>query len=1259
MGRKRLWVVLILVVLISGTNLMAQTASTGALTGRITDPSGAAVPNATVTATSVDTSQTRTTMTEADGTYKFSLLPPGNYRLRIEANGFKAVEIPSLTVLVTETEVMDRALEVGATAQTVTVEGSVENVQTTSSAMGQVLTNRTVAELPLNTRNYTSLLSMSAGANSNAPNASQIGKGVTYIAVNGAGFSQNNFSQDGVDVTSYLSFNTGQESFSGGTFVLPNPDSIQEFKVQTSSADAGYGRNPGASVNVITKTGTNNFHGDAFEFFRNTALNANSFINNVLGEPRGVLNSNQFGGTFGGPVKKDKLFFFASYQETRQTNGISAFGQSVATLPPIPLEDRGTCPAGWTTLAQCSAATTKFVTDLAANMCPGNKPAGTVKNFQTSAATNTTIQVQCALSGAAPLANMNPVAISILQLRFPNGQYMIPSSGVGSGASAAFASQGFTDPATFRDHNFLNNWDYVINSKETLAARYQYEKDPISGGFPSNDSNSPVGVYLPGNGVQITHDNQQAILKLTSVLSTNVVNQANVAYQRISTVSSDLTPFTNSQVGITDLVPGYDQLASITTPGFSFGANTSFGVNDIVNQFQANEQISWQHGDHSLRFGVGAWHVQVRTNFPGHAVPSASFNTLADFLIGRASCQAFTGVGVCGPNNPGNTNGFSTSSSGGGGSENGLFSNYFRLNVLSGFVQDDYKLAPRFTVNAGLRWEYDGNIYEGRGLMSSIWPSLAGTVALPGSTPQTGTLAGFVVPANYPGPVPPGVFVNSNDGLTNPNSPKDDFAPRLGFAWQPTKSARWVMRGGGGFFYDATPGQSFMNVLEISQPGLIPNASPNTLATLAQPFQFGSAVYPGPPGTAGWVTRWLDLSTPIPVVCPAPPCSSNLTSSGVGPGLKVPLMYQWNLNTQYEFLHNWVLEIAYVGSHGIDQLPQTRSSFDGHQGQGGSEVGFNLAPLANDGHCSSCALTGVTTSTAANVIERVPYLGVSPTASQFTYNGLLKYNGVQFTVRKQISYGLTLQADFTYAQALDTQTEGFNTYPYLAQVYEPNSNYHPNRFVINYVWNLPVPRYKGLVGRLVDDWTWSGVTTRQGGLPLTVTDNGGSVFFGGTGSGSNATFCPGMTAANLLTTGSIEDRVSSGLLGIPVGSSSGVGYFNGKTQGVLCNAPYWNGSSFVPLGPNQTAPAGAASGFGNVAGGSVLGPGQYNWDMSLAKLIRIREGQSLQFRAEFFNTFNHPQFNLPNTAANQSTFGLISTQVVAPRIIQIALKYIF
>jgi len=1238
-------------------SLMAQTSSTGALTGRITDSSGAVVPNAALTLTSVDTAQSRTATTGADGTYTFGLLPPGNYQLKIEASGFKGVQIPSVTVLVTETEALDRALEVGATTQTITVEGAVETIQTTSSAMGAVLTSRIVTELPLNTRNYTNLLTMSAGANANVTNASLLGKGLTYIATNGAGYGQNNFAQDGVDVTSYLSFNTGQEGFSGGTFVLPIPDDIQEFKVQTSSYDAGYGRNPGANINVITKTGTNDLHGSGFEFFRNTALNANTWFNNFFGQPKGVLNSNQYGGTLGGPIKKDKLFFFVSYQETSQKNGISAFGQSLPTLAPIPLGDRGTCPPGWTSLAQCSAATTGFVNNLAANMCPGNKPANQQKNFVTNQGAQG-IAVLCAPTGASPLANINPLGISILQLQASPGNYFIPSGcnygGSCSGATSTYASHVFSVPAIFKDHNALGNWDYVVNSKETLSGRYQWEQDPLTGGFPSLDTTSAPGVFLPNNGAKITHYNQQAILKLTSILSQNVVNQANVAYQRISTVSTELTPFTNSQVGITDLVPGFDQLDYITTPSFSFGAHTSFGVNDIVNQFQGNEQISWEHGKHSLRFGVGGWHVQVKTYFPSHAVAQASFNSVADFLIGLPSCQAFTGVGTCGPNNAGNTNGFSTSNNGTGGSQNGLFSGYFRLNVFNAYVQDDVKVTPRLTVNVGLRWEYDGNIYEGQGLMSTMWPSLLNTVPLPGSTPQTGTLAGFVVPGNYPGPFPPGLFVNTNDGLSNPNVPTTDFAPRLGLAWQPTASNRWVIRTGAGFFYDASPGQSFMNVLEISQPGVIPGASPITLGSLANPVQPSPAIYPGPAGTAGWTTRWMDNSVPIPVICPAPtqaaPCSSGLAPSGVTQNMTVPLMYEWNLNTQYSFAHNWVLEVAYVGSHGIHQLPQSRAGA-GLQGQGGSQIGYNLAPLAGP-QCSSCALTGVTTSTAANVAERVPYLGVSPTSAAFQTNGMLKYNSAQITVRKQLSYGLTLQAAYTYARGFDTQTFGFNTYPYIGQVYEPNNNYHPNRFVINYVWNLPIPRYKGLLGRAVDNWSWSGVTTIQDGVPISITDNGGSVFFGGVGSGSTAQFCPGVTAADLATGGSIEDRVTSGLL-------NGAGYLNGKSQGVLCNAPYWNGTSFAQLLPGQTAPNGTGTGFGNMGGGIIKGPGQYNWDLALAKVIPIQEARSLQFRAEFFNVFNRAEFNIPNINANQSTFGQITGLVAAPRVIQFALKFLF
>jgi hypothetical protein len=272
--------VLILVGLLAAfsPSLIAQTAGTGALTGTVTDSSGAVVPGATVTATSADTGQARTATTGADGVYTIGILQPGNYRVKFEAAGFKGVEIPSATVTVTETAVLDRTLEVGAQEQTVTVASEVETIQTASSALGTVATARTVTELPLSTRNYTNLLAMSSGANASVQDASLLGKGTTLIAVNLAGTAQNTFLQDGVVINNWFSFNTGVEGVSVGGFAIPNPDAISEFKIQTSTYDAGYGRNPGANVNVVTKSGGNDFHGNAFEFFRNTALNANTWF---------------------------------------------------------------------------------------------------------------------------------------------------------------------------------------------------------------------------------------------------------------------------------------------------------------------------------------------------------------------------------------------------------------------------------------------------------------------------------------------------------------------------------------------------------------------------------------------------------------------------------------------------------------------------------------------------------------------------------------------------------------------------------------------------------------------------------------------------------------------------------------------------------------------------------------------------------------------------------------------------------------------
>src|SRR5215471_18829263 len=359
-----LWILLLIATLTALTpSLLAQSAGTGALTGTVRDASGAIIPGVTVTLTSADTNQTRTTITTEDGSYRFSLLPPGNYGVKFTIPGFKTSEVSSATVRVTETLVLDKALEVGAQGEQVTVEAQTEALQTATSTLGTTVGATTVTQLPLSTRNYTQILALSAGANTTANNATAFGKGTQNMSVNGNDPGQNNFQMDGVNVTNFANSGTANDAGLYAGIGIPSPDALQEFKVQTSTYDASYGRNPGANVNVVTKSGTNQFHGTAFEYLRDSIFNANSFFynrdNRASATTKQILNQNQFGGVIGGPVIKDKLFAFFSYQGTRQKNGLGAQGLTTALLPPIPAGDR---------------RAPSFAAALGAANCPQNHP---------------------------------------------------------------------------------------------------------------------------------------------------------------------------------------------------------------------------------------------------------------------------------------------------------------------------------------------------------------------------------------------------------------------------------------------------------------------------------------------------------------------------------------------------------------------------------------------------------------------------------------------------------------------------------------------------------------------------------------------------------------------------------------------------------------------------------------------------------------------------------------------------------------------
>jgi len=677
------WLVPALLIALAAS-LAAQSAGTGALTGTVTDPTGAIVPGVSVVLVSLETNQARTVTTGGDGSYKFALLPPGNYRLRFSASGFKTAEVPSVTVNVTETPVLDRTLEVGAQSEQVTVEATAEVLQTASSTLGTTVGSQTVTELPLSSRNYTQILALSAGTNSGANNATAFGKGTQDMSVNGNDPGQNSFQMDGVNINNFANAGSANDSSLYAGIGVPSPDAIQEFKVQTSTYDASYGRNPGANVNVVTKSGTNQFHGTAFEFLRDTIFNANDFFYNrdscsayASGAcPKQVLNQNQFGGVLGGPIKRDRLFFFVSYQGTRQKNGVNSSGFTSAFLPPIPAGDRS-APG--------------FAAALGAMNCPANHPGNA--NFGTFGGPNV----------ACDGSNISPVMLNILNLKLPNGNYYFPSSG-----TTGYASTSFSDPAIYNEDQVVANFDYVMSSKNTLAGRYF---------FTNNPQILTLGGELPGAPSLLGFSNTDAVLKLTTLVSNTVVNEARISFQRNLSTGNAATPpgATNAGLGITPMTPGV-----IPPPGIISiaGGYTMLGVfgptYSVTNQLEASDQISWSHGKHTIRAGYEYQDTRWPIIWSGvrGLLLTGTFN---DLLVGGAGnllsclyCSRSAPLGI--------VHGYASPS-------------------MNAYVQDDWKVSSRLTLNLGVRWEFNGALNDKYGNLTQTWVTRIAAVPIPPSGP--------------------------------------------------------------------------------------------------------------------------------------------------------------------------------------------------------------------------------------------------------------------------------------------------------------------------------------------------------------------------------------------------------------------------------------------------------------------------------------------------------------------------------------------
>ncbi len=1140
-------------------SLMAQTAGTGALSGTVTDPSGAVVAGAGVSLTNLATAQSQTTTTGQNGVYRFSLLPPGKYKISFDMSGFKKAEFTSITINVTETAVLNCTLEIGDLSETSVVIADTEALQTETAALGTLIDSETITALPLTSRNYTQVLDLSTGVTASVNDATDMGKGTQYTSVNGATPAQNNYQMDGVSIVGIGTNGSAADQSTGAGIGIPNPDAILEFKVQTSNFDASYGRNPGGNVNVVTKSGSNQVHGSAFEFLRNTALNANPFFYNRdnpdSATKKPVLNQNQFGFVLGGPIVKDRFFLFGSYQGSRQKNGLSGQGLASFNLPPIPEGDRSS-PDFAAALAEANCSyRTVGLTKLA---CDGS--------------------------------NVNPVAIKILQLKNADGSYYVPGSG-----TAGYKQVTYSDPATYSGNQFLINSDFIIDTKNTLQTRYFYTRDPQT---------ITLGGTLPGNPKQRYYSNHNSVLKLSTFFSNTFTNEVRLSHQRnLGEVSE--TPVPNStpqELGMTPAVPDMDRPPQLVISGAP-SMFTSFNpASSVSEHFKAGDQIAWSYNKHTVRAGFEFERVYYYAS-PGFTRGYLMMLSFNDFLVGQAG------------------NLFMCIACAEGRGEMGNVIHRYKMNNVSSYVQDDWKVNSRLTLNLGLRWEYFGAFSDKFGNLTNTWPDLIATVPVPPTGPTTSGpgLVGMVVPDNNSPanePVPDGVLKVSNSNSLASNPPYSNFGPRIGFAWRLTGNGNLVLRGGFGLFYDRTWAGSFIQSVQEGSPYAVRGdySGFGNTQTLQTPFRDVS------PGV--WQSRWSNLTCdPDGTNCTG--TGSNISAQFLAKKIATPLMRQYNLTMGYEFAKNWVLEVGYVGSSGINLINEYHN--------------LNTARLATPEN----PINGQIANTRANIGLRVPFIGYQTEGLKGTeFNASSNYNSLQATLRKRFSYGLALQGSYTWSKSL---TNAVGSGSYYAQnsndPADPDQQYGPSdfdrtqRFTFNYQYQLPFGQHNGILGKLLDGWSVAGITTAQTGRPITITDRTAGTIYGSTG--ARAQIADGATHDSIETSGSIQDRLG--------GNSGGPGYYNKEA---FTSAP--TGGIY-----------GDGTGWGNSGVGIVRGPGQFNWDITLIKTTEIKEGHTFQFRTEFYNAFNHPQFANPASARDSATFGRITATSVNPRIIQFGLKYIF
>ena len=1128
-----------------------QSPITGKIEGTIRDIQGRGIPKAVVLAINADTGEKRSSFTQDSGDYAVVDLPPGIYNLTITAEGFATSVVHGMSVGLGETLTLNSVQQIARNTTEVTVDAATPLVRAESSELGATLDKKALTSTPLSNRNPLQLIVVTPGATAALTNNSALGRNSPEVSINGARVTQNSYQINGVDASNISMHDLGDVA-------APAPESVSEVKVQGSMYDASVSGAGGGAIELSTKTGTNQVHGTIYGYFRNEALNANDPNLKAVGVARPILEQAVYGATIGGPIQEERIFYFASYQGLRSTNGATSDSlYSNVMLDPCLTSDR-------------SAA---------------------------------------ALMTNCGVVAVDPVSIKLLNYKLPDGRFLIPTpqnNGLVSG----------TAPSTYREEQFNANLDYRLNGQDLFTGKFFLAKAlQFSALGASAFGASPA---FPGFGTHIDVTNALLSLRESHSFNSTTVNELRFGYNYIYRKENPEEPIRDSEIGISrdtaSQFPGLPLIYLNRDQGLAAIGTNELTLRNASPAYSLIDTLSLQHGKHAIRLGGQA----RRSEWGLDSVNAASygeidFATFQDFLTGSSF---FSILGT------------------------GQSQAEFHATDFHFFLQDDWKVSSRLTLNLGLRYELNMPPSEAKGRIGGFDPSLykPPTQVDDNGYPIGPPAKGIIMAGNASSQIKLSEVTRVGSRIFKSVDPHD-FGPRIGLAWSPLQSGRMAIRAGYGIFYSRP---SFLYLgLNFASP----------------PFYQATTFFDEP------------LSNPFPDVPPSnsfPRVQKGLLLSSpwafVDRNNRNPYFQQFNGSIQYQIQPETVLQVAYVGSRGLRLYRQ---------------VNINQARIASVNHPIINAVTGevITSNSNDNASLRAPLQGVDP--GMFDLNqssGQSTYHSLQASLTRRFSRGLQYAAAYTFSKSLDNTSgpgggaaqdgtldtgNGVDTSGVVGNQVDPRENRglsdfdRKHRLALNFIWELPAPN--GLsdsrAGRaLFTGWELSGLLVTMSGLPIDLFDpTGGSLYGSIFGARPNW---------------ALDANRATAISHPPAGY-----YFN----------PYAFTQAIVQPGvaiPSAHDPSAFAADFGtdygNVGRNILRGPSQTNGDLSVMKRFPIHESKNLEFRVDFFNALNlanksNPVSDISAASLDPTTgrvidpqnFGRILGTDSSPRILQLSMKFNF